>query len=319
MPISFLDDDGERPLELDDLDPSDFDIVGPGFGPIVGGDFSAFFPSAVFSPPNLAAEIELESNSFLSPEQVLAIVMQESVRSANTPLADLRLMHLDPIIKLDPTQSDAFDDISNFAAGIGDSLSMGLTSWIRKELRIDHVDYNSKSYVGGEFAEIVVETIITMGSRILRKRAVAYAGDAGRYLLEGSARSAFRRAFGAVGGIVHHWNPIRQGRFPLAFEWAAQGFWNMVHLTQEEHAFEHAWLQVLDKLDVVRAWTSPVRTAGNAIMQHILGRIDDGSASQGLTVQVLPNVTVYVRDFNDPGEVVIPQPSEPALPPTTQP
>ena len=122
---------------------------------------------------------------------------------------------------------------------------------------------------------------MTLGGGALRKKATQYAGKAGRYLLEKNARKGFRKAIGGVtgavvGGIIHHWNPIRQGRFPLPYKWAARGFWNMTWLRSglfltagQTHRFLHWYLKMLDALDIARAWSSPIRSAGNAIIQFI--------------------------------------------------
>ena len=170
---------------------------------------------------------------------------------------------------------------ANLAAGAGDSLTMGITSWLRGRMEIDAVDYSSGLYYAGETTEFIVETTITLGGAALRKRAIQYSGQAGRYLLEGNARQGFRKAIGrangaVTGGIVHHWNPIRQGRFPLPYRWAARGHQNMTWLQEgrfltagQKHRFLHWHNKILDASDIARAWSSPIRSAGNAIIQHV--------------------------------------------------
>ena len=182
---------------------------------------------------------------------------------------------------LDITDWDWIEPAANFSAGVADSLTMGITSWLRRKMDIDQVDYSSGLYYVGEATEFVVETTVTLGGGALRKKATQYAGKAGRYLLEKNARKGFRKAIGGVtgavvGGIIHHWNPIRQGRFPLPYKWAARGFWNMTWLRSglfltagQTHRFLHWYLKMLDALDIARAWSSPIRSAGNAIIQFI--------------------------------------------------
>jgi hypothetical protein len=185
-----------------------------------------------------------------------------------------------PTTHTDPAGKDWLDSAANFAAGIGDNLTMGATSWIRKQFTIGGVSldapiqYESGWYFAGEAVEFSVETAVTLGGAALRKHAARFAGSEARYFLEKNARQAYRRVRGlsASGGVIHHINPIRVGRFPLAFTSAAQGHWNMTWLpSREAHQQVHSWLQKLDMIDYVRAWTSPIRSGGNAIMQHVNG------------------------------------------------
>jgi RHS repeat-associated protein len=108
----------------------------------------------------------------------------------------------------DPYGLDTFGDISNFVAGAGDALSFGLTRQGRKAIswmffdgyNDSSVDTNSKSYVAGEWTEIVVETTVTLGGASLRhvaKRTV-------RYAVEGSARGSFRRANSSILNKSYH-------------------------------------------------------------------------------------------------------------------
>lgn len=180
---------------------------------------------------------------------------------------------------IDPYGLDWLANVSDFSAAVGDSLTFGATRWIRKQLGSDHVvNYSSGSYIAGEAVEFAVETVVTLGGSVLRRTAARYVGRAGRYLLEGGARQSFRRAKQLIGrgGIIHHLNPIRQGRFPLPFTWAARGFWNLKWLPGSTvsshnrlHRIHHWWLRTLDKMDYVRTWTSPIRTAANEIMRRV--------------------------------------------------
>jgi len=133
---------------------------------------------------------------------------------------------------------------------------------------IDQVDYSSGLYYVGEATEFVGETTVTLGSGALVRRSAQFSGKAGRYLLEANARQGFRKAIGGAsgavrGGIVHHWNPIRQGRFPLPYRWAAQSHVNMTWIQDgrfltagQKHRFQHWYLKMLDAADVARAWSS---------------------------------------------------------------
>jgi len=202
-----------------------------------------------------------------------------------------------PTGRTDPSGFDWLDAAANFAAGVSDSLTMGATSWVRRQFSIGGVgvdsgiDYEGGSYIAGQTTEFVVETTVTLGGGVLRKTAARYAGQAGRYALEGGARQTFRRihALTGQGGIVHHINPIRQGRFPLPFTQAARGHWNMTWLQSgAQHTAAHQYLRRLDQLDYVRTWTSPIRSGGNAIMQHI----DMLRAAEGASGCDAPDVTV---------------------------
>lgn len=186
-------------------------------------------------------------------------------------------------------------------------------------MRIDAVDYSSGLFYTGEATELFVETTVTFGGGALRRKAAQYAGEVGRYLLEGNARRGFRKAIGnavgvARGGIIHHWNPIRQGRFPLPFKWASQGYWNMTWLQNgrfltagQQHRFHHWYLKMLDIADVIRAWSSPIRSAGNAIIQHVndlgveqnkLGRCPKGP-DLSIEVGLSTSLDAYNEAFTD--------------------
>jgi hypothetical protein len=323
--ISVLDASGETSVDLSDPDAPALARLGltTGYGPLDGTNpFPPVFPGSA----NPLLPLVLEGDPFITPAQ-LAKLRAWELADANLRTAGIAGPDLlptpdhDPTVQSDPTISEPFDHLSDFAAGVADSLSMGLTSWIRDKLEIDDVDYSSKSYIGGEVAEIVVETLVTIGSSSLRKRAAAYAGE-GRNLLEKNARPLFRKLYEASGGIIHHWNPVRQGRFPLPYEWAARGFWNMVHVSVERHAAEHAWIRTLDKLDVIRTWTSPVRSAGNAIIQHGL-RSNAGRAEidylPETSISLLPKVTVYACGADRPGKPLVTEPSESTELPATRP
>ena len=149
--------------------------------------------------------------------------------------ANNAISYFDPI-------GNSFEDVSNFCAGVGDSLSFGVTRLLRRGLNRmiegnwdDPADVESSSYAAGEYTEVAVEITVTLGGATLRH----IAKHAGRTAIEGSARQTYKRAHNIAGGVVHHVNPIKGhppmkgmkggqiAQYPLPFEWAARGDWNM--------------------------------------------------------------------------------------------
>src|SRR5258708_5570923 len=104
-------------------------------------------------------------------------------------------------------------DAANFAAGVADSLTFGMTRQARKGLNWmfsdgfddQGVDPTSGAYVAGEVVETVAEITVTAGSCTLKQ----IARKSSRTALEGGARNAYRRANKLTGGVVHHANPIK--------------------------------------------------------------------------------------------------------------
>ena len=217
---------------------------------------------------------------------------------------------------------------ADFAAGVSDSLTMGITSWFRGKMAIDAVDYSSGLYYVGETTEFLVETTITLGGGALRRKALQYSGDAGRYFLAGNYRKNHLKSLGYAkgkvkGGIVHHWNPIRDGRFPLPYRWAGRNNWNLTFLqdgasltADQKHRFLHWYLKMLDTADVARAWSSVIRTAGNAIIQYVntLGVQQNGMgncpAGPDLTIDVEFSATLDAHN-----EAFTDTPDSPEFPP----
>ncbi len=59
----------------------------------------------------------------------------------------------EPVNKVDPSGDDWFDDLTNFFAGMGDTISFGLNGHIRQWLGVSEVvDHSSGWYTGGEVA-----------------------------------------------------------------------------------------------------------------------------------------------------------------------
>lgn len=193
-----------------------------------------------------------------------------------------------PVKKVDIFGQDWLDNVSNFAAGAADALSMGITSWARRRLDIDSVvNYSSGSYWAGEITEVTVEVTLTLGGAALRKHAVKYAGKAGRRMLVKDTRK-LRKVMNIAQssqGQIHHINPIRAGRYPLAFDFAANKSWNLQLVEgarrgfNAKHAAIHRKLRKLDQLDLARAWSQPIRNMLNLLIQHINDAAGNGSIS----------------------------------------
>jgi len=101
-----------------------------------------------------------------------------------------------PIYGVDPLGLDWLQDTANFAAGVGDSLTFGLTYQARKGINWmlfgefdSGVDPESGAYIAGEWTETVVEITVTLGGASLRH----VAKHSARRALEGGAPRAFRR------------------------------------------------------------------------------------------------------------------------------
>lgn len=80
-----------------------------------------------------------------------------------------------PIYGVDPLGLDWLQDSANFAAGVGDSLTFGLTYQARKGINWmlfgefdSGVDPESGAYIAGEWTETVVEITVTAGGASLR-------------------------------------------------------------------------------------------------------------------------------------------------------
>jgi len=186
--------------------------------------------------------------------------------------------------------NEGVQNISNFAAGAGDSLSGGLTIAARKMLpQRDVVDYDSTSYTVGEITATVGEIVATGGGAILRhardKVKKTLLRKAGRRKLEnaknrGIARAA-RKKYGKAskevkekwgrtpGGNLktrpegldgHHKWPTIEGRYPWPA--GADKASNIKFLKSAKHQLPdgiHKWIKLRDKLDYDRARTQIYR------------------------------------------------------------
>jgi RHS repeat-associated protein len=181
-----------------------------------------------------------------------------------------------PVVFWDYLGLDWMDNASNFSAGVGDSLTFGLTRQIRHGINwliwgfTDDVgvEPDSAFYVAGEVTEVVVEIAITAGGATLRHVAKRTAREA----LEGGARQAFRRTHKLQGGFVHHVNPIKGhpggsvARYPLPFEWSAKGYWNMQWVpNRATHNALHTRMMAFESLNRYRESTLLLRQAANRL------------------------------------------------------
>lgn len=199
---------------------------------------------------------------------------------------------------------DFWNGLDNYLAGIGDSLTAGLTRQARSAInykmsdmlhKVDsayeepawedfpHIDPGSGAYISGEITEIAVEIAVTCGGGALRQ----VAQRSSRYALEGGARQLFRRTHGLRGGYVHHWTSIKGhpaasgrgnqiARYPLPFNFAARGFWNMVHVkTRQSHYQLHRIEQAWERVDEFRESTLLIRQAINRISMYLGSRNQD--------------------------------------------
>jgi RHS repeat-associated protein len=219
----------------------------------------------------------------------------------------------DSVYAIDDLGMGVIEDAANMSAGVGDSLTMGLTREARKGLNwmfsdgYDDSGVNTESgfYTAGEVTEVTVEVVVTLGGASLRHTARL----AVREGLEGGARGAFRRSNKLVGGFIHHANPIKGhpgggiARYPLPFKWAAQGAWNMKWVpSRAAHLAEHANMLRLEALDEVREATILVRQAGNQLALYLDGVACDwtvdisananGTSAQDGPIPETPSTTI---------------------------
>jgi RHS repeat-associated protein len=205
-----------------------------------------------------------------------------------------------PLYGRDPSGLDSLDSLSNFMAGVGDALSMGLTRFARQaldHLYIDDIphsdlvapdwgeDPSTKLYKLGEVVETAVEITVSAGGAYLKKKAAQRAGRKWYRELVGDTPRKYRRQKNRVKakGYVHHHNPIRghpvnlpgggQGsaRFPLPFTFAGQSKWNMTWVrTRSAHLAAHRRQMTLDGLDKARQATLFARQGLNALAAHLM-------------------------------------------------
>jgi RHS repeat-associated protein len=176
----------------------------------------------------------------------------------------------DPINNTDPWGLYSWDeflqDAANFSAGFGDSLTFGLTDWIRDQMGTnDVVDKCSGAYKWGERAEIGFE-LASMGASAALK---GLARGAARREVYNAARRATRN-FPGSGGQVHHINPLfghpgggstlfPTGGLPASIH---SGSWNLQRLSRAEHIAAHQRLRRMES--AARTAVNPGMTGARA-------------------------------------------------------
>jgi len=139
----------------------------------------------------------------------------------------------DPINAKDPSGQDWLDDLANFFAGWGDTLTFGLTAAIRQWMGVDSVvNRCSGQYHVGQIVGVI--------------HATAIGGAAGyaRNLARASLPPRFNRLFWRHTEYVDasHWIPRRSlvrmaQRIPrLNGAWFLKGNWNTKHMYATDHA-----------------------------------------------------------------------------------
>lgn len=182
-----------------------------------------------------------------------------------------------PLINIDPLGNDILDDFANFGAGIGDSLTFGVTYGFRQLWGGNNsLDTSGLAYQSGEWTETVGEILITLGGASLKCAAKTVAQKAGKDALRQAVgnqakRSAkqvgqdviqqaankfkrqYRRKIGRTkGGIIHHKNPLfgHHGGIPTRFptgglpDFIKNSSWNFKYMSNSQmHAAAHRWMR----------------------------------------------------------------------------
>jgi len=146
----------------------------------------------------------------------------------------------------------------DFAAGFGDSASLGLTSYIRSQSDIGSVDICSGWYRGGQYAEVGLEIGLTGASLGLRAAAKGISQSAAR-------RGQKIRGSRKDGTEAHHQNPLKQGLFPTAAlpQSIRHSSMNMKVMPYAQHLQAHKDLarHEMELLVLVNPATTAARTA----------------------------------------------------------
>jgi RHS repeat-associated protein len=78
----------------------------------------------------------------------------------------------DGVNEADPSGLDWLDNWANFCAGVGDSMTFGITDFVRQKIGCnDVINHSGGYYIAGEVTETVVEIALTCGSGALKKAA----------------------------------------------------------------------------------------------------------------------------------------------------
>jgi len=147
----------------------------------------------------------------------------------------------DPLNYWDPyglySYDEFIEDAANFSAGFGDTISFGLTDYVRSKLDIDGVNMCSPVYSAGQYAELGLEGAGIGASFALRAAA--------KNISQAAARRGLKALRGKKGvSELHHINPLKEGLFPTAPLPAAirHNALNLELLSLAEHRSAHAAL-----------------------------------------------------------------------------
>jgi RHS repeat-associated protein len=116
-----------------------------------------------------------------------------------------RYVNGNPIAAIDPLGLDAIDNIANMSAGFGDTISLGITNWIRKKLNVNDVlDECSWSYSIGKWAGWA-HSIALGGAGVLHggAKTVVYSGDGALEAAQAVKGAGITLADTPLGGLLN--------------------------------------------------------------------------------------------------------------------
>jgi RHS repeat-associated protein len=157
-----------------------------------------------------------------------------------------------PVNFVDPFGLDWFDNTANFFAGAGDSLTFGITDWVREQAGWNTtVNHNSTAYVAGEWTETAIEVAATGGSAALKTAAKKTGQKAAR-----TAAAKATREIAREGNKLHHVNPLfghpggKKALFPTGGLPPSihSGAWNLELLDDAAHLAAHRRMVQLESV-----------------------------------------------------------------------
>jgi RHS repeat-associated protein len=180
-----------------------------------------------------------------------------------------------PVHNLDPFGTDWLDNVFNFIAGAGDSLTFGGTALVRRMMNdgYDPADHCTRSYKGGEYTEIAVEIGLTLGSAAMKQAAK----NASKELVR---KEAARLSEDIVRGgkELHHRAPLfgHPGNLgPTLFPTGGLPGWMHTNklttelLSPAEHYVEHVAIRALES--IASKAINPYTTTGRLIRNVLTG------------------------------------------------
>ncbi len=159
----------------------------------------------------------------------------------------------DPVNEADPEGLDWLDDLANFSAGVGDSLTFGLTDRIRSWIGANEaVNKCSLAYRLGEYTEVGAEILLAGGSKVLVRKALQKSAER----LSSEIYKTTRHINRPRGMHLHHVNPLRghPGGKPAVFplgglsEKIHSGRWNLRLVDPATHKALHRRMRRLENL-----------------------------------------------------------------------